>query len=79
MANHELATAAEVAELRRRLNQLEDQFTGLAQQLRPAANGKDRWWRGQVGAFAGDAVYEEIARLGREWRDAQRPEQEGAE
>jgi predicted nucleic acid-binding protein len=42
MANPELAAAAEVAELRRRLNQLEDRFTGLAQQLRPAANAAHR-------------------------------------
>ena len=79
MTTHQMATAAEVAELRRRLNQLEDRFTDLTQQRTPAVDGKDRWWRAQVGAFAGDAVYEEIARLGREWRDAQRPDQDGDE
>jgi hypothetical protein len=64
----------EVADLRRRLDELEARVASLAQLLKrdPPAAAK-RWWRSQVGAFANDPVYEEIARLGREWRDSQRP------
>ncbi len=68
----------EVAELRRRLDELESRVAGLIGLLaasRPAV--PQRWWRAQVGAFADDPVYEEISRLAREWRESQGPPDAG--
>ena len=31
------------------------------------------WWEEIVGTFTNDPIYEEAMRLGREWREAQRP------
>ena len=64
--------ADEVADLRRRLDELESRVAGLIGLLGGRSQAvPQRWWRAQVGAFAGDPVYEEINRLGREWRQSQ--------
>jgi hypothetical protein len=64
--------ADEVADLRRRLDELELRVAGLSRLLVASPQAvPQRWWRGQVGAFADDPVYEEISRLGREWRRSQ--------
>jgi hypothetical protein len=66
--------ADEVADLRRRLDELESRVAGLTRLLAASRQAvPQRWWRGQVGAFADDPVYEEINRLGREWRRSQSP------
>lgn len=69
----------EVADLRRRVDDLQAQVNGLNDLLKPAAPGVNRWWRAQIGAFAHDPVYEEITRLGREWREAQTPAHDPAD
>ncbi len=73
-------TLEEVADLRRRVDELEARVADLGRRLAQAGNPPrvTRWWRAQVGAFADDPVYEEIVRLGREWRDSQRPPQDDA-
>lgn len=61
-----------IADLRRRVEELEARVAALSRAASPAA-GEKRGWRGQVGAFADDPVYAEVVRLGRAWREAQVP------
>jgi len=71
----------DVSDLRRRLDELETRVNDLGRLMtavKPVPAGPQRWWRAQVGAFADDPVYAEIARLGREWRDSQRPADDAA-
>jgi hypothetical protein len=65
-----------IADLRRRVEELEVRIANLGQPDTGGAPGVKRGWRAQVGAFGDDPVYGEIVRLGREWRDAQVPQPE---
>jgi hypothetical protein len=63
-------------ELEDRVAELEKTVTELKAQL-AQANGKPEgweWWREGAGRFANDPVFDEIVRLGKEWRDKQLPE-----
>lgn len=62
-----------IADLCRRVEDLEARVAALDQPGAPRAAGVKRGWRSQVGAFGDDPVYAEIVRLGRAWRDAQVP------
>ena len=66
-----------IADLRRRVEELEARVAAMGQLVTSGAPTVKRGWRAQVGAFGDDPVYAEIVRLGREWRDGQvpRPEQ----
>ena len=37
-------------------------------------NGQHPWWEENVGRFANDPVFDEIVRLGREYRENQHPD-----
>jgi hypothetical protein len=63
-----------IADLRRRVEELEARVAALGQVVTSAVGAK-RGWRAQVGAFGDDPLYPEIVRLGRAWRDAQVPPQ----
>ena len=65
-----------IADLRRRVEELEARVATLGQQVTHGAPAAKRGWRAQVGAFGDDPIYAEIVRLGREWRDAQVPPQD---
>jgi hypothetical protein len=60
-----------VAELTRRVEALEESVRELREEL--SGRGRPRWWRTGAGRFARDPVFEEIVRLGREYRESLRP------
>jgi hypothetical protein len=62
--------ASKVQELEARVAALERELSSLRAEL----NGGNQvpWYRRVAGAFAGDAVYEEITRLGQKIRRAER-------
>jgi len=62
-----------VAELTRRVEALEEAVRQLREQVGGAA-GQRPWWRTGAGRFAQDPVFEEIVRLGREYRDSLHPD-----
>lgn len=59
-------------ELERRLTALEKSVEELQAQARNAADPARPWWRDGK-SFANDPVFEEIVRLGREYRESLRP------
>lgn len=61
------------AALEKRIAVLEAEFTKFRAQLdkERAANAPD--WRRIVGTFENDPAFEEAMRLGRQWRESQRP------
>lgn len=65
-----------IADLRRRMADLEARVAALGQPVSSGAPAAKRGWRAQVGAFGDDPVYAEIVRLGRAWRDTQAPRPE---
>lgn len=60
------------AEMERRLIEVEAAVERLANQ-RTAPDPTRPWWREDAGRFADDPVFEEIVRLGREYRESLRP------
>ena len=58
-----------IADLRRRVEELEARMAALGQSASAGTPALKRGWRAQIGAFGDDPVYAEIVRLGREWRD----------
>ena len=56
-------------DLERRVRRLEEAMAELAPEPRRTA----RWYIDQAGQFRGDAVYAEIVRLGRAYRESLRP------
>ncbi len=52
-----------------RVAELESELTTLKQRLPPEPAG----WRSIIGAFANDPAFDEAMRLGREYRESQRP------
>jgi hypothetical protein len=58
--------------LEKRVTQLEQEVLQLKSN---ASNGSSQpWWQRIAGRFENDPVYDEIVRLGREYRQAQLPE-----
>ena len=57
--------------LERRVETLEAELRELAQEVREKKRTRD--WTRTVGVFANDPVFEEAMRLGREYREKQRP------
>jgi hypothetical protein len=59
------------------LLQIEERLTSLERTVLRLAKSKpsiDRdWYRTQAGRFANDPIFEQIVKLGREYRKAQRP------
>lgn len=68
---------ATVAELEKRIAALETQVSNLLAVLSdggaPIDKSDPRWWLATAGRFKDDPVFDEIVRLGREWRESQRP------
>lgn len=62
-----------VETLERRVAALENEVAQLKQERRNGASAQKPWWEERQGAFKDDPLYEEAMRLGREWREAQRP------
>lgn len=61
----------EIELIQERLTKLEREFEALKQRMEKPETMKD--WLGRVsGRFKGDPDFDEIVRLGREWRQAQR-------
>ncbi len=61
------------AELAKRLAALEKTVEELKSQVTRFGPLSRRWWAESAGRFAGDAVFDEIVRLGREYRESLRP------
>jgi len=63
--------------MEKRLKAVEAELERLKAEIRagrkPAANG----WRHIVGSFKGDPLYAEAMRLGRKYRESQRPKSKG--
>ena len=66
---------ATMAEFERRLQRLERAVEELSQSLRePRGPSKDpKWYINGAGRFANDPDFDEIVRLGREYRESLRP------
>ena len=63
-----------LAELEARLAALEQTVARLEARLNKATGQTGHWWRDQAGTFANDPVYDEIVRLGREYRESLHPD-----
>ena len=59
--------------LEARVAALEVEVAQLKQKLEEVAPSAQPWWEQIAGAFANDSVYEAAMRLGREYRQSQRP------
>ena len=62
-----------IAELTKRVEALEAALAELRAKQEQPPNGLRAWWREDAGRFANDPVFDEIVRLGREYRESQRP------
>lgn len=61
-------------QLARRVSALEQEVKLLKQRLESNAPSDGRpWWEKEVGKFVNDPIFDEIVRLGRKYREAQRP------
>src|SRR5262249_42505235 len=66
-------TSMTTAELAERVVTLENTVADLKAQLTRMAGASRPWWRANAGRFADDPVFDEIVRLGQQYRKAQRP------
>ena len=62
-----------MAEFAERLTALEKTVDELKAQLVRSTGPRRRWWVEDAGRFANDPVFEEIVRLGRQYRESLRP------
>jgi hypothetical protein len=63
-----------LAELEARLVALEKAVAELKEQAAKNANPTGPWWKTEAGRFANDPVFDEIVRLGREYRESLHPD-----
>jgi hypothetical protein len=63
-----------VAQLAQRLETLERAVERLESRSLPHADLTRQWWLEDAGRFQNDPVFDEIVRLGREYRDSLKPE-----
>jgi hypothetical protein len=76
MAGPDRVSPDTIAAIRQRLNDVEADVARPKQQLRPAeAQANQPWWVQRAGAFAGDPGFEEMNRLGQQWRAQERAHQ----
>lgn len=63
-----------VAELEKRVAALEKAVAELQGNAEPTPENQRHWWRDDAGRFANDPVFDEIVRLGREYRESLHPD-----
>ena len=63
-----------IEELTKRVEALEAALAELRAKQEAATKGQRAWWREDAGRFANDPVFDEIVRLGREYRENQHPD-----
>jgi hypothetical protein len=61
------------ANLEKRLQAVEEAVRRLQDQLGAEADPRRAWWRDHVGRFKNDPEFDEIVRLGRQYRESLRP------
>lgn len=66
-----------LAEIEKRLNTLEQTVENLQLRVSRQDNGPRRWWVEDAGRFADDPLFDEIVRLGGEYRESLRPTKSG--
>lgn len=66
---------ARVVALETELRQIKDKPTTPESEA-ALPTTKQAWWERRFGAFRDDPIYDEAMRLGREWRESQRPPEE---
>ena len=59
--------------LKQRVEALESEVARLKAKLENGPTSSKPWWEQIWGSFAGDPAFQEAMRLGREYREAQRP------
>lgn len=63
-----------LVELETRLAALEKEVQELRTLVGKDLNGKEPWWISEAGHFANDPGFDEIVRLGREYRESLHPD-----
>jgi hypothetical protein len=63
-----------IADLEARLTSLEKAIAQLQDQVNKALAPSGPWWKTEAGRFANDPVFDEIIRLGREYRESLHPD-----
>lgn len=63
-----------LAELEKRLTALERTVAALVGNGPPTPQTQFHWWRDGAGRFANDPVFDEIVRLGKEYRESLHPD-----
>jgi hypothetical protein len=61
------------AQIEQRLRALEKKVNQLRSAVIRRADPSSRWWEFNAGRFANDPIFDEIVRLGGEYRDSLRP------
>ncbi len=61
------------ANLEKRLQAVEEAVRRLQDQLENSEDPRQTWWREHVGRFKDDPEFEEILRLGKQYRQSLRP------
>jgi hypothetical protein len=67
-----------IAELTKRVEELERKMVAVERD-RDQPDPRQPWWRTTAGRFADDPEFEEIIRLGREYRESLRPKDDEVE
>jgi hypothetical protein len=62
-----------LAKIQKRLANLERTVEELKSKMSAVTNTHRRWWVDDAGRFADDPIFDEIVRLGREYRESLRP------
>lgn len=65
-----------VTEIDKRVAELEAEVSRLSRQTNDRALDETPWWKKIVGIYKDDPVFEEAMRLGREYREHQRQEED---
>ena len=67
-----MTDAKKIQELKRRLEKLQEDLTELKRQ-RGIVGHAAKWWIDHAGRFQDDPSFEEMVRLGRQYRESLRP------
>ncbi len=62
--------------LEERVEKLESKLQEVQEQLAQPPSAKKRGWRWFVGIYADSPDFEEVVRIGQEWRNADRPKED---